>query len=121
MRDKYRHCGRAAALIFNYVVRFFPPAHIRWLKAMSNDSELLRQYGEERSERAFTELVPGHLNLVYSAALRETNDDMGLAQDISQAVFTELARKARRFPESPIGLRMAVSVGSPCRRQCATS
>jgi RNA polymerase sigma factor (sigma-70 family) len=66
-----------------------------------NDSEMLRQYIEECSESAFTELVQGHLNLVYSAALRETNGDMGLAQDISQAVFTELARKARRLQNHP--------------------
>jgi len=61
---------------------------------MSNDTELLRQYVEERSESAFTRLVNEHLNLVYSAALRETNGDRTLAQDLAQAVFTELARKS---------------------------
>lgn len=61
---------------------------------MSNDSELLRCYVEERSESAFTQLVEEHLNLVYSAALRETNGDTALAEDLSQAVFAELARKS---------------------------
>lgn len=68
---------------------------------MSNDTELLRQYVEERSESAFTELVREHLNLVYSAALRETNGDGALAEDVSQAVFTELARKAPRLLAHP--------------------
>jgi hypothetical protein len=49
---------------------------------MSNDTELLRQYVEERSESAFTRLVQDHLNLVYSAALRETAGDGALAEDI---------------------------------------
>src|SRR5512147_2683069 len=61
---------------------------------MSNETELLRRYVEESSENAFTELVNEHLNLVYSAALRETGGEGALAEDLSQAVFTELARKS---------------------------
>jgi RNA polymerase sigma factor (sigma-70 family) len=68
---------------------------------MKNDTELLRQYVEESCEKAFTELVREHLNLVYSAALREMNGDTALAEDVSQAVFTQLARKARALLSHP--------------------
>ncbi|MDB6094635.1 MAG: polymerase, sigma-24 subunit, subfamily [Verrucomicrobia bacterium] len=61
---------------------------------MSEDSELLRRYAHERSEAAFAELVRRHVNLVYSAALRQANGDAHLAQDATQIVFTDLARKA---------------------------
>ena len=60
---------------------------------MNHDTELLRRYVQERSETAFGELVREHLNPVFSAALRETGGDAALAEDVSQAVFTELARK----------------------------
>jgi RNA polymerase sigma factor (sigma-70 family) len=68
---------------------------------MSTDTELLRRYVEERSESAFTDFVREHLNLVYSAALRETSGDAAEAEDLSQAVFTELARKAPRLLGHP--------------------
>ena len=61
---------------------------------MTPDGELLRRYAENRSEDAFSELVRRHLDLVYSAALRQVNGDAHLAQDVAQTVFTDLARKA---------------------------
>ena len=61
---------------------------------MTPDRELLRQYAETRGEEAFAELVRRHLDLVYSAALRQVNGDAHLAQDVAQTVFTDLARKA---------------------------
>lgn len=61
---------------------------------MIDDRILLRHYAEDRSEAAFAELVRRHLNLVHSAALRQVNGDTHLAQDATQVVFTDLARKA---------------------------
>lgn len=62
--------------------------------SMTTDGELLRQYAEENSEHAFTKLVERHVELVYSAALRQVNGDEHLARDVAQSVFTDLARKA---------------------------
>src|SRR6266516_1271727 len=61
---------------------------------MTPDYDLLRRYAETNSEEAIAELVRRHLDLVYSAALRQVNGDAHLAQDVAQAVFSELARKA---------------------------
>ena len=61
---------------------------------MTDDTELLRRYAVDRSESDFAELVRRHVNLVHSAALRQVNGDAHLAQDVTQLVFTDLARKA---------------------------
>ncbi|MGZ5528724.1 MAG: RNA polymerase sigma factor, partial [Limisphaerales bacterium] len=68
---------------------------------MSDDSELLNRFVDSHDEDAFAELVRRHLNLVYSAALRQTNGDTHLAQDVAQTVFTELARKAASLARHP--------------------
>jgi len=57
------------------------------------DMELLREYDRQGSEAAFATLVQRHVSLVYSAALRH----IGIAahaEEITQAVFVILARKA---------------------------
>jgi RNA polymerase sigma factor (sigma-70 family) len=61
---------------------------------MPDDQQLLEHFIEHRSEAAFGELVERYVNLVYSTALRRTNFDTHLAQDVAQLVFTDLARKA---------------------------
>ena len=71
---------------------------------MRPDNELLRQYAGQGDEAAFAEVVRRHTDLVYSAALRIVRDT-ALAQDVTQTVFTKLARVAGalgRYP-TPIG------------------
>ena len=58
-----------------------------------NDHDLLAQYACTESEAAFASLVARHVSLVYSAALRFTGNAHH-AQEITQAVFIILARKA---------------------------
>ncbi|MBI5691122.1 MAG: sigma-70 family RNA polymerase sigma factor [Verrucomicrobia bacterium] len=69
---------------------------------MIEDAELLRRYVEERSEAAFAELVQRHLGLVYATALRRVGGDSQLAEDVSQQVFTEVARRARVLQRRPV-------------------
>ncbi|HTV46819.1 MAG TPA: sigma-70 family RNA polymerase sigma factor [Phycisphaerae bacterium] len=60
---------------------------------MGTDFELLDAFVRNRSEDAFKTLLDRHLKLVYGAALRQVNNP-DMAQDIAQAVFFILARKA---------------------------
>jgi RNA polymerase sigma factor (sigma-70 family) len=62
-----------------------------------SDSELLQRYVAERAEPAFAELVRRHIDLVFFAALRLAEGDRSLAEDVTQDVFTDLARKATRL------------------------
>jgi len=64
---------------------------------MSNDAELIRRYAETHAEDAFADLVQRHLNLVYFAALRRTDGDAHLAEDVTQVVFITLAHHAMKL------------------------
>lgn len=69
---------------------------------MSDDGELLRRWAEEQAEAAFAELVSRHIGLVYGVALRKVGGDAHLAQDVTQKVFADLARKARTVTAHPV-------------------
>jgi RNA polymerase sigma factor (sigma-70 family) len=68
---------------------------------MTEDAELLSRYATGQSEAAFTELTRRHVDLVHSAALRLMNGDLHAAQDVTQQVFTEVARQAKRLARHP--------------------
>ncbi len=69
---------------------------------MDIDQQLLSDYAKNGSEPAFRELVRRHINMVHSAALREARGDVSLAEDITQEVFAELARRATRLSSHPV-------------------
>jgi RNA polymerase sigma factor (sigma-70 family) len=66
-----------------------------------DDIALLRQYAEDNSESAFATLAEKYVNLVYSTALRSAGNAQA-AEEITQAVFIILARRARSLSQRTI-------------------
>ncbi len=62
----------------------------------ASDWELIERYAREQSEEAFAELVSRHVDLVYSAALRQVRSPQ-LAEEVAQSVFIDLSRNAARL------------------------
>jgi RNA polymerase sigma factor (sigma-70 family) len=68
---------------------------------MTSDLDLLGQFTRDHSQDAFTALVNRHVNLVYSAALRQARSPQ-LAEEVAQSVFTDLARNAGKLKPDTI-------------------
>ncbi|MDB6033278.1 MAG: regulator of chromosome condensation [Verrucomicrobiales bacterium] len=64
--------------------------------AEADDFELLTDYANRGSESAFTILTKRYIHLVYSAALRQVHNPH-LAEEVTQAVFIILVKKAHTF------------------------
>jgi RNA polymerase sigma factor (sigma-70 family) len=69
---------------------------------MTDDVALLRQHAGGASPAAFDELVRRHIDFVYAAALRQVHGDTAMAQDVTQQVFLDLARKAAAVARHPV-------------------
>jgi RNA polymerase sigma factor (sigma-70 family) len=63
------------------------------------DRQLIREYVESGSQSAFSELAARHADWIYCAAQRQVRDP-GVAEDVAQAVFIVLARKAHTLREN---------------------
>src|ERR1043166_7949749 len=61
---------------------------------MTETQTLFAEYKRTGSEAAFRDLVTRYIGLVYSTALRLVEGDSHLAEDVTQTVFIDLARKA---------------------------
>jgi RNA polymerase sigma factor (sigma-70 family) len=71
---------------------------------MTDSQKLLSDYAQNGSETAFRQIVAGYIDLVYSTAFRLVERDAHMAQDVTQAVFADLARVAPRLaPEVMMG------------------
>jgi uncharacterized protein (TIGR03435 family) len=68
---------------------------------IGNDLDLLHEFVRTHSQDAFAALVQRHVNLVYSAALRQVGTPH-LADDVAQCVFADLARNAHRLKSNTI-------------------
>ncbi len=64
--------------------------------APDDDHSLLRRFVSAGDETASREIVSRHVDLVYSAAVRQVRAPH-LAQDVAQSVFIELSRSAARI------------------------
>lgn len=67
-----------------------------------DDRELLAAYVSSQSAKAFEEIVRANAGIVYAAARRQVRD-AHLAEDVTQAVFILLTKKAKRVQGSLAG------------------
>jgi uncharacterized protein (TIGR03435 family) len=66
-----------------------------------DDTALLQEFARNNSDTAFATLVERYIGLVFSAALRQLRDPH-LAEDVTQAVFMVLARKAGQLSRQTV-------------------
>ncbi|MDB6035409.1 MAG: hypothetical protein JWM16_5747 [Verrucomicrobiales bacterium] len=70
---------------------------------LTNDSVLLRQYAEDRSDEAFAALVRRHINLVYSVALRCVGATLRISENAAQKRLRRAMERCHRVvtPQVP--------------------
>jgi RNA polymerase sigma factor (sigma-70 family) len=80
----------------------FPASGGKEEEAMMDDAQLLRQFSHDHDEAAFAELVRRHVDMVYTASLRQMRGDPHRAREVTQMVFTDLSRKAAALVRHPL-------------------
>lgn len=70
--------------------------HPTYSTLTTSDGDLLARYVTDGDEQAFAALVDRHAGLVFGAAMRRV-ENRSAAEDVAQAVFIVLAKKARRL------------------------
>src|SRR3954468_9500758 len=84
------------------------------------DMQLVQEFATRQSESAFAEIVSRYTGLVYSAALRQVQSPQ-LAEEVTQVVFTILARKPSSLNSKTIHpswlYRTACYVSGSARKQ----
>ena len=68
----------------------------------TSDAALFQRYQTAPDGESFRQLVDQHLPLLWSTARRLANGDAALAEDISQIVFSDFARKAPALPQATV-------------------
>ena len=71
------------------------------VQMQADDMDLVRQFALSGSGEVFAALVRRHVNLVYSVALRQLGNPHD-AEEVAQAVFIILARKAPDLREGTV-------------------
>src|SRR5262245_3471592 len=67
----------------------------------SESAQALGEYVQNGSQDSFARIVQAHIDLVYAASLRQVRDPH-MAEDVTQAVFIVLARKAKSLSPGTI-------------------
>jgi RNA polymerase sigma factor (sigma-70 family) len=78
-----------------------PPGVHNSIEMADKDSELLEEFARRKSDAAFARIVERFSKIVFVAARRQVGDPY-LAEDVTQAVFIVLARKARSVPKNSL-------------------
>lgn len=82
--------------------------------AVTEELQLLREYAATGSQPAFAELSRRYVDLVYSSARRQLRGDAHEAEDVTQAVFLVLSRKAKSIPDNRPLSAWLIKVTSYC-------
>src|SRR5688572_26734144 len=78
------------------------PAAATQTTSAPSDMELVDAFVRHKDQGAFAQLVRRHIDMVYATALRRVRGDRHLADDVTQATFVILAKRAQTFDESTL-------------------
>src|SRR5688500_10542022 len=67
-----------------------------------SDLELLQDYARDKCAQSFAQLVRRHVGWVHGASMRQVAGDPHLAEEVTQAVFILLPRRAATLPEGTL-------------------